>query len=99
MSLTKFRQMDIKVNCQTVNKPSVKLDLGHALEMTTTVNGVKTSTCIDTGAGGNAVKQGYIEQIAPVMTAKLEKPVTLTVATNQTTKIEDIVLIPIEMGT
>ena len=24
--LTKFRQMDIKVNCQTVNKPSVKLD-------------------------------------------------------------------------
>ena len=52
--LTKFRQMDIKVNHQTVNKPSVKLDLGHALEMTTTVNGVKTSTCIDTGAGGNA---------------------------------------------
>jgi hypothetical protein len=97
--LTKFRQMDIKVNRQTVNKPSVKLDLGHALEMTTTVNGVKTSTCIDTGAGGNAVEQGYIEQIAPVTTAKLEKPVTLTVATNQTTKIEDIVLIPIEMGT
>ena len=29
--LTKFRQMDIKVNRQTVNKPSVKLDLRHAL--------------------------------------------------------------------
>ena len=33
------------------------------------------------------------------MTAKLEKPVTLAIATNQTTKIEDVALIPIEMGT
>ena len=48
--------MDIKVNHQTVNKPSVKLDLGHALEMTTTVNGVKTPMCIDTEAGSNAVE-------------------------------------------
>ena len=84
--------MDIKVNYQTVNKPSVKLDLGHVLEMTTTVNGVKTPMCLDTGAGSNTVEQGYIEQIAPVTTAKLEKPVTLTVATNQTTKIKDIAL-------